>query len=162
MKILKTCLAAAALTTAGAAAGAPPQLAVLSADESITEVYPTGEILKVTFDMGRFNIRKTDGITASYPPGQVSRIVFDAEGRYVNNGIDIPVADRPVSVYPNPVVDSFRIDVAEPTTLDVYSSSGMRMLHIDRYEGSSVDATGLTPGLYIVKTNSITAKFIKS
>lgn len=155
--ILSVC---ALMASATAALGAPPQLAVLGADGSVTAVHAAGDIARITFADGAATVTGHGGTAAVHPTGEVARIVFDSDGAYTAAAVDIPAAGI-VAVTPNPVDGYFAVSGCDGSTLEVYSATGARVMRVDDYCGSQLDASALAPGIYIVKTDSFTAKLIK-
>ena len=64
-----------------------------------------------------------------------------------------------VALWPNPVVDFLYLNVTEGVTVSVFDMSG-RMLKQERYEGK-IDVSALAPGIYAIKANGVTVRFVK-
>jgi len=151
----------AALSAVGLAAwGAPPQLAVLGGDGSTKAVHPVAQVERVTFSGGTVTVANAGGEASAYPTGGLSRIVFDSDGAYAVDAVAEAMMAG-AAVTPNPVTDSFAVTGCDAGPLEVYSLDGGCVMRIAAYDGSAVDASALAPGIYIVKTTSITAKLIK-
>ena len=104
---------------------------------------------------------------------------FDGDGSVFNYGIlsgndyraytiDYQVIDpagvseqgsSSVALWPNPVVNFLYLDVKEGTSVSVFDMTG-RMVKQERYEGK-IDVDDLAPGLYAIKANGITKRFMK-
>lgn len=138
---------------------APPQMAFLPADEGAPEVFPVAEISTISFADGKVNVMKSYNHMVSYTPGQLSKIVFDSDGLY--SSVDGVTEGKKATVTPNPVSDYFSIEVDGATPLTVYTITGSRVIYVPDYRGTQINASALAPGIYIVKTRSLTAKFIK-
>ena len=65
-----------------------------------------------------------------------------------------------LSVWPNPTVDMLHLNVADGATVSVFDMTG-RMVMQERYEGQ-LDVSRLAPGLYAVKAEGCSARFVKS
>ncbi|MBO5747570.1 MAG: T9SS type A sorting domain-containing protein, partial [Muribaculaceae bacterium] len=68
-------------------------------------------------------------------------------------------------ISPNPVDDIIRIvgyNNSEPAQLSIYSLDGEEMMRIDNWQGEPIDASQLSAGIYILRINTHTIKFIKS
>ena len=65
-----------------------------------------------------------------------------------------------LSVWPNPTVDMLHLNVADGATISVFDMTG-RMVMQQRYEGQ-LDVSRLAPGLYAVKAEGCSARFVKS
>jgi hypothetical protein len=65
-----------------------------------------------------------------------------------------------LSVWPNPTVDMLHLNVADGATVSVFDMTG-RLVMQQRYEGQ-LDVSRLAPGLYAVKAEGCSARFVKS
>lgn len=63
----------------------------------------------------------------------------------------------------NPVGETLVVDgtVPESSALEVYSPGGTRLIRMARWDGAPVDVSSLPGGLYFLKINNLTIKFIK-
>lgn len=156
----KLCMAAAllALWSFGAYSSAP-QLIFQDHAGNNTAFHKVSEIDRLTFSPGSITVQTADGISA-YNPTDLGRVVFDNEGTS-GTRIDNAMTGSNVKVSPNPFVDFFSVNVPGKCTLAIYSLTGSLLINIPGYEGGNVDTSSLSPGLYIVKTDSLTAKIIK-
>ena len=64
-----------------------------------------------------------------------------------------------VALWPNPALNFLCLEVAEGTSISVFDVMG-RMVKQERYEGK-IDVRDLTPGIYAIKANGITVRFVK-
>ena len=85
------------------------------------------------------------------------------EGIYYNSkfdqsGIDAAKIDSNIRLYPNPVVDKVTVSGVDADRYDIYSVSGALMISSGTPE---IDASSLTPGLYLLNAGGETCKFIK-
>ena len=68
-------------------------------------------------------------------------------------------------ISPNPVDNIIRIigyNNSEPAQLSIYSLNGEEVMRIDNWQGELIDASPLSAGIYILRINTTTIKFIKS
>ena len=68
-------------------------------------------------------------------------------------------APSSVALWPNPVVNFLHLDVTEGTSVSVFDMMG-RMVKRERYEGR-VDVSNLASGIYAIKSNGVTVRFVK-
>ncbi len=159
MKILRKTLAAIFLAAAATGLAASPQLAFLGADDAAPDVFKASEVSRVSFDKGQLSLTHSDGVK-TFQASKLRKVVFDSDNLYSAIG-NVTETPRQGSVTPNPVNDYFSVEVDAPTPLSVFTITGSRVIHIPNYNGGQVNATTLPQGIYIVKTRTYTAKFIK-
>lgn len=85
------------------------------------------------------------------------------EGIYYNSkvggsGIEAARIDSNIRLYPNPVVDKVTVSGVDADRYDIYSVSGALMISS---ESPEIDASSLTPGLYLLNAGGKSFKFIK-
>ena len=94
---------------------------------------------------------------------------FIEDGAYMAFTIGFHVSDplgiiepsqESLSVWPNPTVDMLHLNVADGSTISVFDMTG-RMVMQQRYEGQ-LDVSRLAPGLYAVKAEGCSVRFVKS
>ena len=98
--------------------------------------------------------------------------VFDSGGFSGNNyrvyTIDYQVTDptgiaeltlENIAVWPNPATNVLYLDIVDGTTVSVFDMTGRRVMQ-GRYEGQ-LDVSNMTPGLYAIKAEGYTVKFVK-
>ena len=68
-------------------------------------------------------------------------------------------APSSVALWPNPVMNFLYLDVTEGTPVSVFDMMG-RMVKQECYEGK-IDVSDLTPGIYAIKSNGVTVRFVK-
>jgi hypothetical protein len=64
-----------------------------------------------------------------------------------------------VALWPNPVVNVLYLDVVEGTTVSIFDITG-RMVKQERYEGN-IDVSTLVTGIYTIKAEGVTKRFVK-
>ena len=68
-------------------------------------------------------------------------------------------AAESVTLWPNPVVNSLYLDVTDGTSVSVFDMTG-RMVKQGRYEGK-IDVSNLASGIYAIKAEGVTERFVK-
>lgn len=74
------------------------------------------------------------------------------------SGISEVADNNKISFGPNPVSDVMYIHTSEPVVTEIYSLSGSLML---RSEGTEINVSGLTPGMYLARINGKTYRVVK-
>ena len=64
-----------------------------------------------------------------------------------------------VTLWPNPVVNFLYLDIVDGTSVSVFDMTG-RMVKQERYEGK-IDVSTLAPGIYTIKAEGVTKRFVK-
>lgn len=117
----------------------------------------------IKFSDGNLVVNNSSGTTEAFSLGTISKIYFDA----VATGIESTTANltnKKLVIYPNPVSDklyfndapdeSFRIEIFQPNGILMFESklsAGTRM----------IDIGFLSRGIYILKINNQSGKFVK-
>ena len=117
---------------------------------------------KITFTDTSFSILSTDNATTDYGYGEVDKITFSDFNSIQKIGNEDNIR---LLISPNPVDDIIRIvgyNTTEPAQLAIYSLDGEEMMRIDNWLGEPIDASQLSAGIYILRINTHTIKFIKS
>ena len=117
---------------------------------------------KITFTDTSFSILSTDNATTDYSYGEVEKITFSDFKSIHKIGNEDNIR---LLISPNPVDDIIRIvgyNNSEPAQLSIYSLDGEEMMRIDNWQGEPIDASQLSAGIYILRINTHTIKFIKS
>jgi hypothetical protein len=97
------------------------------------------------------------GSTTAADTSTVAAIVVEAP-----NAIELPATADGVSIYPNPVVESFYIDgITATTTVTVTDLSGRTVLTQTVGSKEPVAVGHLPSGVYIVSVNGTTVKVVK-
>ena len=117
---------------------------------------------KITFTDTSFSIHITDNATEDYGYGEVEKITFSD----ISSIGKISKEDNfKLLISPNPVNDIIRImgyNSSEPAQLSIYSLDGEEVIRIENWQGEAIDASQLSAGIYILRINTTTIKFIKS
>ena len=126
------------------------------------------KIDKITFTDTNFSIhfdsssQLIEVASEDYAYGEVEKITFSN----INSIEKISKEDNfKLLISPNPVNDIIRImgyNSSEPAQLSIYSLDGEEVMRIDNWQGEPIDASQLSAGIYILRINTTTIKFIKS
>lgn len=76
-----------------------------------------------------------------------------------HTGINKAPETSNVSVYPNPVIDKLTIETSSTEEIQIFNMNGALVLSTKNHD---VDVSSFTPGIYILKINNETKKFIKN
>ena len=117
---------------------------------------------KITFTDTSFSILSTDNATTDYGYSEVDKITFSDFNSIQKIGNEDNIR---LLISPNPVDDIIRIvgyNNSEAVQLAIYSLDGEEMMRVDNWQGEPIDASQLSAGIYILRINTHTIKFIKS
>ena len=126
------------------------------------------KIDKITFTDTNFSIhfdsssQLIEVASEDYAYGEVEKITFSNINSIENIGKEENVK---LMISPNPVDDIIRItgyNNSEPAQLSIYSLNGEEVMRIENWQGEPIDASLLSSGIYILRINTTTIKFIKS
>lgn len=141
---------------------ADPQL-VIEHQDSGPFVSKMSEVSRITFGNDGITVSAANEKSFSY--NGIGKIIFDHEGTYSVSGITrVAIGTSPrLSVSPSAARSSITLAgyAGESTGVEIYSISGALVASVKEYKGESIDVSGLASGIYIVKTNVSTAKFVK-
>ena len=114
------------------------------------------DLNQITFDGIKVNIEQNDGTTFSTTMGEISCIYFD----YPASISDVKSQNSKLVKFLSP--DEIAINSSAGSMVAIYNPIGVQMI-IQRInaEGATISIAGLPKGIYIVKVNDKTAKFVK-
>lgn len=121
----------------------------------------TADVSSIKFNKTMMFVDTNDGQSISYSFSEISKIVFDG-GEASIEAIDAKTVA--VNVFPNPVKDKLIIEGADELSgseVFIYSMTGVLCAQCSQWNGEAIDVSGFNAGVYFVKINSITLKFIK-
>lgn len=125
-----------------------------------TEMTELGSIDKVTFSKTGFSILLKNQTTEDFSFENVTKITFGDE-----TGVQAEMAENfDLVVSPNPVGATLNVkgyNATEPAQLVIYSVAGGEVLRANAWKGESLDVAHLASGIYILKIDNQTLKFIK-
>ncbi len=143
----------------------------VSADELISIFFSNSENSPVRVeldDISSIKFNKTvlfvgdkDGVYTEYSFSDIRKIVFEKDETSIES---ISVNASKIDVYPNPVNNNLTIEgVNELPETDVliYSLTGTLVAQYSQWNGKKIDVSHLAAGIYFVKMNSTTLKFVK-
>jgi hypothetical protein len=116
-------------------------------------------ISTIKFKSTKIVVNKIDNTSSDFYFSDIKKITFNEEG----TSIETHNAST-VSVFPNPVRDNLIIQNAESiygSDVYIYSMTGVLVNKLSQWNGEAIDASNLSSGVYFIKTNSTTLKFIK-
>ena len=125
------------------------------------------KIDKITFTDTNFSIhfdsssQLIEVASEDYAYGEVEKITFSNINSIENIGKEENVK---LMISPNPVDNIIRIvgyNNSEPAQLSIYSLNGEEVMRIENWQGETIDASPLSAGIYILRINTTTIKFIK-
>ena len=126
------------------------------------------KIDKITFTDTNFSIhfdsssQLIEVASEDYAYGEVEKITFSDISSIGKIGKEENVK---LMISPNPVDNIIRIvgyNNSEPAQLSIYSLNGEEVMRIENWQGETIDASPLSAGIYILRINTTTIKFIKS
>ncbi|MDE6360986.1 MAG: T9SS type A sorting domain-containing protein [Muribaculaceae bacterium] len=153
-------LAVLALASAKATGGEPQLVFIDSNDEN--KVVRLADVSRVTF--GTEGLTVTTDTDRELPYTSLKRMVFDHDGSYNQSSVTVASADLRQG---NLIIDNAAQTLAvagaeeETTSLEIYTTTGRTVLAVKNYHSEAVDISALPSGVYIVRTDLYSAKFIK-
>lgn len=123
---------------------------------SISETIEFSEFEKITFDDVTVNITKADGTTLSAAMSEISRIHF---GDYSNiDNLELE-AEKLIAYVSN---DAIAVNCRAGITIAVYDIIGTEVICTrQKADNGVVSIAQLPKGIYIIKVDDRTAKFVK-
>lgn len=157
---MRKLLTAALLACAPLAALADATVSVTNVDPSVAEVtMPIAKNTVIAF--GEIVTITTGDQSKTFFWPQINEIVFKTKWSGVS---DITASARQaLRLSENPVGDTLLIEGAPEgrSRLAVTSLSGQTLIVVNDWQGAAIDASSLTPGLYLLTVNNETIKFLK-
>lgn len=117
-------------------------------------------VQKITFSDDKLFVDMKTGTDNSYNITDIRKIYF---GNVTDNNVPESVDNQKILVYPNPA-SSFLIlnNLPQSGSLCIYSMSGAKVSEQTISDTQmQIDIENLTPGLYVLKVNQSTLKFIR-
>ncbi len=123
---------------------------------NISETIEFSDFEKITFNDVTVNITKTDGITLSAAMSEISRIHF---GDYSNiDNLEFE-AEKLIAYISN---DAIAVNCNAGITIAVYDITGTEVICArQKADNGAVNIAQLPKGIYIIKVDDRTAKFVK-
>lgn len=114
------------------------------------------DLKQITFDGTKVNIEQNNGTTFSTTMGEISCIYFD----YPASIADVESQNGKLVKILSP--DEIAINSSAGSMVTIYNPIGVQMItQRINAEGATISIAGLPQGIYIVKVNDRTTKFVK-
>lgn len=116
-----------------------------------------------TYDAQIFVIGSTDSSFISSNGGGflnttcAAKLVWNNQG---NTSVSF-IQNSKTIIYPNPAQTHLNIEILIPSNLEILNTMGQIIIQSDIKSFHTLDVSNLSPGVYFIKTNNITTKFIK-
>jgi hypothetical protein len=119
------------------------------------EIITLDNLKEITFNGTTINIEQTDGTISSTSMEDISRIYFGDFSSIDNIGVKEKLIEY-ISY------DEIAINCPAGTTVTIYSVTGAQIVktRMDA-DGGEISIAGIPQGIYIVKANDRTAKFVR-
>ena len=160
MKIRSTLIATGTAALVGTAYAAGPHLVFETSDGNENHVAVISEISRVNFVDNGLELVGTG--THLFPLSQLRRVTVDHEGLTTPTALAEVTEASILRVTPSPAKDVISIEgTAEGDEVLIFSTAGNNVISLPHYNGGSINVSALPGGVYIVKTKTSTAKFLK-
>lgn len=127
-------------------------------DNSQNEIALT-TLSKISFSNGLVKFKTSDGVSNQYNISTVSKLSFVKQD---NTGTIDNTENGEVSLYPNPSSDIVFIkNLNSGANFSIYNLSGSMVMTGITDSNQSIDISGLSKGIYLIKTTVKTLKFTK-
>ena len=147
--------------TAIKAMGGDPQLVFVDGNDE-NNIVKLADVSRITF--GSDGLTVTTDTDTQFPFTSLKRMVFDHDGAYTQSSIaDLAADHRQGDILLDVSGQSLSVISLEEenTSLEIYTTTGRLASAIKDYRGEAVDISALPSGVYIVRTNLYSSKFIK-
>jgi len=115
---------------------------------------------------------QVDHIALLFDPGHLTadvyyldnfkRLNFSEECAYLHVGITEFEMDNLINIYPNPVTDILYINEKNKSQhITIYNCLGKKIIEINENKENKIDVSHLSNGIYLLKTDRNTLKFVK-
>ena len=159
-KIFTTCLLLSAISGGGLLHAETEELFLSAKDKNGNEISKTAITTEnfIRFSGNGIGIYKGNNLQETLSYADVFSLSFSN-----TSGVPQVTASDGVSLRRNPVESTLEFygTLENKTTLKIFDLTGGLRLGIQGWSGESVDVSGLNPGLYIIKFDNQTIKFIK-
>ncbi|MFV0470997.1 MAG: T9SS type A sorting domain-containing protein [Paludibacteraceae bacterium] len=133
-------------------------LGIISND-GVQKSVELSNLKNITFSDSDLKLNYWSGINELLPVSSIRKLVFTS-----STGLKTIDNTNVVLMYPNPVVDIFSLkNVPENhINIEIYSITGTQILNLRNISSSqTINISSLTKGMYFLKVNNQTVKFIK-
>lgn len=124
--------------------------------------YDLASVQSITFNSNNLVLKKTGGSTEIFPVPGISALYFNST--YTAAPVINSAPNGRISVYPNPAGSSIRIsNLPQPENQAyIFGTDGRLLIRtILTQDDPEISLNGINRGLYILKVNNQTIKFIK-
>lgn len=157
----KYIITALAIAAAGFGASADLTLAGYNADGKVVKSCKVTDTMYLRFTNDGVDVYDGDATapfaTFWHNSLQYFKLMYDGAG------VETPVQESALRLVENPVADVLTVTGHDgtPARLAILSLNGSVALQISQWQGETVNVSSLAPGLYILKIDNTTFKFIK-
>ena len=134
----------------------------LNSSETPTQI-AIADVSKIVFETTQFNIKNNkNGAVKYFDYSDVIKITFNEELN--TESIEVVDANATLALFPNPAKDYLTINDADDlhgSDLCIHSLTGSLISKQTNWNGEKINVSHLNPGIYFIKLNSTTLKFIK-
>ena len=126
------------------------------------QVYELSAIRKITFSDNNLVVNTTDDNQNPFALSSINSILLNASNTDIESTPENETSS--LSIYPNPASEVIYIntEIYKETDIYIYRIDGSLVLYSRlSLSANSIDVSGLSPGVYIVKTNNQALKFVK-
>lgn len=153
-------VAVALATVSGLRAETVMKVSYLDESRPVTVVKLT-DASKVGFGQGSMiSFTECVGAPEGIRIADVRRLTFEGSGL----GVNATEKNVPLALRHNPVGDILEVtgfDNHESATLSIFTIAGREAVRINSWDGRGVDVSSLPSGIYILRINHFTTKFVK-
>lgn len=149
---------AVAAAAIGASAAEPNPLSIVTAGEGTLHQFHIANVDKITFDGGNMVVAHSEG-TATIPIAEIEKLCFDLEydgiapvSAELAEGLQVAIADG--------IVTATAADPAGPLTFLAVDTAGQVRLSFSATGSLQADMRPFGPGIFIIKINDKTIKFL--
>lgn len=149
---------AAAAAAIGAFAAEPAPLSVISAADGSSQQFHIADVDKITFEGANMVVAHSGG-TATIPLGDIEKLCFDLEydgiapvAADLGEGLRVAITDG--------ILTATAADTDAPLSLMAVDTAGMVRLMLNASGSLEADLRPLGPGMFIIKVNEKTIKFL--
>ena len=118
------------------------------------------DISTIKFKSTKIVVKKNDDTSSDFYFSEIKKITFGQGETVIIENSETHTAN----IYPNPVKDNLTINNADTmfgSDIFIYSVTGQLVAKHSQWNGETIDVSDLNSGIYYVKTNSTTLKFVK-
>lgn len=161
-KLFTTCLLLTAISGGGLLQAETAELFLSANDKDGNSICKTAINIDniIRFSENGVGIYKGETLQETISYADLFSLSFITSGA---SGVTKVENSEGISLKRNPVESTLEFNgtLEERTTLNIFDLTGRLRLSIQGWNGEAVDVSRLNPGLYIIKNENLTIKFIK-